>query len=115
MIKRLERELTEKEQELLQFRRQNQLSQEHYTISQKLKLDNDQMLDTLHKEQDKSYKLLKDLHQLMHEGKQLKTTIEDQRAELDQLRHTKQQCNDLSADNERLKNEIMRMTHFIAE
>jgi hypothetical protein len=41
-------------------------------VAAQLKRDNESLLDSLHKEQDKSYKLLRDLHQAMQEGKGLK-------------------------------------------
>ena len=44
-------------------------------MAAQLKRDNESLLDSLHKEQDKSYKLLRDLHQAMQEGKALKQAI----------------------------------------
>jgi septal ring factor EnvC (AmiA/AmiB activator) len=59
---------------------------DHNAATFKLKKDNEQLLESLHKEQDKSYKLLRDLHQHMQDGKALKGQLEEYKAELDQLR-----------------------------
>jgi hypothetical protein len=48
-----------------------------------LKRDNEMLLETLHKEQDKSYKLLRDLHQAMQENKSNKSMMDEMRVEIE--------------------------------
>ena len=55
-------------------------------MASSLKRDNEALLESLHKEQDKSYKLLRDLHQSMQDNKAQKQLIEEQRVEIEQLK-----------------------------
>ncbi len=79
------------------------------TLASKLKRDNEQMLEALHKEQDKSYKLLRDLHQNMQENKAMKSAYDEQRAELEKLKIEKHKMIEVSEDNQRLHIEVQRM------
>ena len=72
LITRLEQDLQAKDTELQAYRRQSHSATEQHTVAAQLKRDNESLLDSLHKEQDKSFKLLRDLHQAMQEGKGLK-------------------------------------------
>jgi len=80
-----------------------------------LKRDNESLLDSLHKEQDKSYKLLRDLHQSMQESKQLKQQSEDMRLEIDQLRGQLARAQEVDRENSRMQQEIIRMQSYIGE
>lgn len=72
-IRRLERDIMEKEHELNQYRRQeHSLNDQSSQAQLRMKKENESLMETLHHEQDKSYKLLKDLHAHMQEGKALK-------------------------------------------
>lgn len=84
-------------------------------MSQKLKRDNEQLLEALHKEQDKSYKLLRDLHQTMQESKGCKGQLDDTRLELDKLRAEKHRMQEVAEDNERMRVEIQRMQQYISD
>lgn len=59
----------------------NMTDQQAQTSS--LKRDNELLLETLHKEQDKSYKLLRDLHQAMQENKSNKSMMDEMRVEIE--------------------------------
>ena len=67
-----------------------------------LKRDNESLLDSLHKEQDKSYKLLRDLHQAMQEGKSLKLANDEARQEIEQLRVERHRMQEVDQDNGRM-------------
>jgi hypothetical protein len=69
---------------------------EHQAIASSLKRDNEALLETLHKEQDKSYKLLRDLHQSMQDGKAQKQLIEEQRIEIEQLKIAQHKANEIA-------------------
>lgn len=73
------------------------------------------LVESLHKEQDKSYKLLKDLHQHMQETKSLKQLCEDQRMEIEQLREVRHKMQEVQEESDRMRQEILRMTNYIAE
>lgn len=83
LIRRLQEDLQAKETELMAYRRQSQSASEQHAVAAQLKRDNESLLESLHKEQDKSYKLLRDLHQAMQEGKGFKQANEDIRQELE--------------------------------
>jgi len=72
-------------------------------LTGQLKRDNESLLDSLHKEQDKSYKLLRDLHQSMQEGKSLKQQNDELRQEVEQLRIERHRMQDVDQDNGRMQ------------
>lgn len=115
IIRHLERELAEKEQELLQHRRHAAMISDTNTTIAKLKSENEQLMEALHKEQDKSYKLLRDLHQQMQETKGLKQVVEEQKVEIDQARIERHKHHEIQADNDRLRAEIQGMSKYIQE
>jgi hypothetical protein len=115
MIRKLERELAEKEQELLQHRRHAQMVGDHNAVTTALKRDNEQLSEALHKEQDKAYKLLRDLHLQLQEAKQLRQLTEEQRLEIDQLRIERHKSQEIALDNERLRQEVAGMAKYIQE
>lgn len=80
-----------------------------------MKRDNEQLVDTLHREQDKSYKLLRDLHQQMQEGKQMKQAIEEMRNEVEIVRSQERRWKEVEEENLRVKAEIGRMQAFVNE
>ena len=49
-VRKMEKELLEKEAELVQYRRHNQVMSDSQTLAGKLKRDNEQLLEALHKE-----------------------------------------------------------------
>lgn len=72
-------------------------------MAHKLKKDNEQLLEALHKEQDKSYKLLRDLHQHMQDGKGLKQHCDEQKIEIEQLKIECVKMNELQGENDRMR------------
>jgi len=80
-----------------------------------LKHENDVLLETLHKEQDKSYKLLRDLHLAMQENKANRSQLEDQRVQLEQMHIAQLKGSETAADNQRLHSEISRQQAYINE
>ena len=73
------------------------------------------LLETLHKEQDKSYKLLRDLHLAMQENKANRSQLEDQRVQLEQMHIAQLKGSETAADNQRLHSEISRQQAYINE
>ncbi len=82
MINRLQADLQEKEIELMHFKRSTNITEQQAQTAS-LKRDNEMLLETLHKEQDKSYKLLRDLHQAMQENKSNKSIMDEMRLEIE--------------------------------
>jgi hypothetical protein len=78
----LQADLQEKEIELMHFKRSTNVTEQQAKTAS-LKRDNDMLLETLHKEQDKSYKLLRDLHQAMQENKSNKSIMDEMRVEIE--------------------------------
>jgi hypothetical protein len=82
LINRLQADLQEKEIELMHFKRSTNITEQQAQTAS-LKRDNEMLLETLHKEQDKSYKLLRDLHQAMQENKSNKSIMDEMRLEIE--------------------------------
>lgn len=80
-----------------------------------MKRDNELLLETLHKEQDKSYKLLRDLHQAMQENKSNKSIMDEMRVEIEQFKIAQHKSQEVAQDNQRLQHEISRMQAYISE
>lgn len=91
----------------------NMTDQQAQTSS--LKRDNELLLETLHKEQDKSYKLLRDLHQAMQENKSNKSMMDEMRVEIEQFKIAQHKSLEIAQDNQRLQHEISRMQAYISE
>ena len=80
-----------------------------------MKHENEVLLETLHKEQDKSYKLLRDLHLAMQENKANRSQMEEQRVQLEQMHIAQLKASETAADNQRLHSEIARQQAYINE
>ena len=80
-----------------------------------MKHENEVLLETLHKEQDKSYKLLRDLHLAMQENKANRSQMEEQRVQLEQMHIAQLKASETAADNQRLHAEIARQQAYINE
>jgi chromosome segregation ATPase len=114
-VQRLTRELHERDTELAQYRRHTQVVSEQQSAQSKLKKENEALVEALHKEQDKSYRLLKDLHQHMQEAKQFKQLTDEQRLEIDQLRQGVARQGEADREVERLRMELQAVNRYVQE
>ena len=73
----LEKELKDKEYELLNCKKQHNVLQDSAGQAQLLKKDNEMLRDALEKEQENAYALLKDIHKHVSDNKTLKEQLED--------------------------------------
>ena len=98
----------------MHLKRSNNVT-EQQTQAASLKHENEVLLETLHKEQDKSYKLLRDLHLAMQENKANRSQLDEQRVQLEQMHIAQLKASETAQDNHRLQAEIARMQAYVNE